>query len=70
MKAIRFHEYGGPLTFEDAPEPVDGPGSTVITVAATAFNPVDLLIHDGFRQPPLPHIPRVEVSGTTPTVAR
>ncbi|GAB7039093.1 MULTISPECIES: NADP-dependent oxidoreductase [Catenuloplanes] len=67
MRALRFHEYGGPLAVDDdVPAPTAGPGRTLVTVAATAFNPVDLLIHGGFLEPALPHIPGVEMSGTTP----
>ncbi len=50
MKAIRFHEYGGPdvLRYEDAPKPEPGPGELLIRVKATAVNPVDVAIRAGY----------------------
>ena len=43
MKAVRFHEYGGPdvLRYEDAEQPAPGAGQVRLRVAATTFNPVD-----------------------------
>ena len=70
MKAVRFHEYGNPdvLRYEDAEQPVPGPGEVRIRVAATTFNPVDDGIRGGYLQGPfpvtLPHTPGIEVSGT------
>jgi NADPH:quinone reductase-like Zn-dependent oxidoreductase len=70
MKAVRFHEYGGPdvLRYEDVEEPVPGVGEVRIRVAGSAFNPVDDGIRGGYLQGPfpvtLPHTPGVEVSGT------
>ncbi|RYZ32637.1 MAG: quinone oxidoreductase, partial [Myxococcaceae bacterium] len=34
MKAIRYHQLGGPevLRWEDAPEPVPGPGQVLLRV--------------------------------------
>ncbi|TCK21448.1 NADP-dependent oxidoreductase [Pseudonocardia endophytica] len=70
MKAVRFHEYGGPdvLRFEDVDQPDPGPGEVRIRVAATTFNPVDDGIRGGYLQGPfpvaLPHTPGIEVAGT------
>jgi NADPH:quinone reductase-like Zn-dependent oxidoreductase len=70
MKAIRFHEYGGPevLRYEDVPDPLPGPDQVRIKVAATSFNPVDAGIRGGYvRQAfpiQLPHVPGIDVSGT------
>lgn len=70
MKAVRFHEYGGPdvLRYEDTGRPVPGPGQALIRVAATSFNPVDAGIRSGARQGPfpveLPHVPGTDVAGT------
>jgi NADPH:quinone reductase-like Zn-dependent oxidoreductase len=70
MKAVRFHEYGGPdvLRFEDAPVPAPGAGQVRIHVAATSFNGVDASIRSGGMQGPipvtLPHIPGIDVAGT------
>ncbi len=70
MKAVRFHEYGGPdvLRYEEVEEPVPGAGQVRVRVAATTFNGVDGNIRAGFMQGPmpltLPHIPGLDVAGT------
>jgi NADPH:quinone reductase-like Zn-dependent oxidoreductase len=70
MKAVRFHEFGDPsvLRYEDADEPVPGPGEVRIRVAATSFNGVDAGIRGGYLQGPfpvtLPHTPGIDVAGT------
>ncbi|SCF47247.1 NADP-dependent oxidoreductase [Micromonospora mirobrigensis] len=70
MKAVRFHEFGGPevLRFEDAERPTPGAGQVRIRVAATSFNGVDGNIRAGFMQGPipveLPHTPGLDVAGT------
>ncbi|MER6187939.1 NADP-dependent oxidoreductase [Streptomyces sp. NPDC001652] len=70
MKAVRFHEYGGPsvLRYEDVEQPVPGAGEVRVRVAATSFNPVDGNIRGGFMQGPipvvLPHTPGIDVAGT------
>jgi NADPH:quinone reductase-like Zn-dependent oxidoreductase len=70
MKAVRFHEYGGPevLRYEDVEEPVPGAGEVRVRVAATTFNPVDDGIRGGFLRGPfpvaLPHTPGIDVAGT------
>ena len=50
MKAIRFHEYGGPevLRYETAPRPEPSPGELLVRVKATAVNPVDVAIRAGY----------------------
>ena len=44
MKAVRFHEYGGPevLHYEDAPDPVRGSEEVLIRVKACALNRLDI----------------------------
>ncbi|MEJ2863775.1 NADP-dependent oxidoreductase [Actinomycetospora flava] len=70
MKAVRFHEYGGPevLRYEDVAQPVPGAGEVRVRVAASAFNLVDDGIRGGYLQGPfpvaLPHTPGIDVSGT------
>ena len=70
MKAVRFHEYGGPevLRYEDVPQPVPGAGEVRLQVAATAFNPVDDGIRGGYLREAfpvtLPHTPGIDVAGT------
>ncbi|RKS05042.1 NADPH:quinone reductase-like Zn-dependent oxidoreductase [Nocardiopsis sp. Huas11] len=68
MKAVRFHETGGPevLRYEDIDQPVPGPGEVRIRVAGSAYNPADGGIRGGFLPIPvtLPHVPGYDVSGT------
>jgi NADPH:quinone reductase-like Zn-dependent oxidoreductase len=70
VKAVRFHEYGGPdvLRYEDAEQPAPGAGQVRLRVAATTFNPVDDGIRGGYLRGPfpvtLPHVPGIEVAGT------
>jgi NADPH:quinone reductase-like Zn-dependent oxidoreductase len=70
MKAVRFHEYGGPdvLRYEDVELPAPGGGEVRLRVAGSAFNPVDDGIRGGYLQGPfpvtLPHTPGIDVSGT------
>jgi NADPH:quinone reductase-like Zn-dependent oxidoreductase len=70
MRAVRFHEYGGPdvLRHEEVDEPVAGAGQVRVRVAATTFNGVDANIRAGLMQGPmpvaLPHVPGLDVAGT------
>jgi NADPH:quinone reductase-like Zn-dependent oxidoreductase len=70
MKAVRFHQYGGPevLRYEDVEQSVPGAGEVRLRVAATSFNPVDGGIRGGYLQGPfpvtLPHTPGIDVAGT------
>lgn len=72
MKAVRFHEFGGPevLRYEDADEPVAGEGQVLIRVAGSAFSPADAGIRGGTLPFPvaLPHTPGYDVSGTVAAV--
>ena len=72
MKAVRFHEVGGPevLRFENAEKPVAGAGQALIRVAGSAFNPADAGIRGGTLPIPvtLPHVPGYDVSGTVEAV--
>jgi NADPH:quinone reductase-like Zn-dependent oxidoreductase len=74
MKAVRFHEFGGPevLRYEDVERPVPGAGQVRIRVAATSFNGVDGNIRAGFMQGPipvtLPHTPGIDVAGTVDAI--
>ena len=49
MRAVRVHE-GGELRYEQAPDPVAGPGEVVVELRAAAVNRRDLLV----RNPPGP----------------
>lgn len=70
MKAVRFHEFGGPevLRYEDVDRPRLAAAQVLIRVAATSFNPVDAAIRSGFLQQvfpvALPHTPGIDVAGT------
>ncbi|GAA1027610.1 NADP-dependent oxidoreductase [Virgisporangium ochraceum] len=74
MKAVRFHEFGGPevLCYEDVEQPTPGAGQVRIRVAATSFNGVDGNIRAGYMQGPipvqLPHTPGIDVAGTVDAV--
>ena len=72
MKAVRFHEVGGPevLRYEDVPVPEPAPGEVRVRVAASAFNAADDGMRAGFLPIPvvLPHVPGYDVSGTVDAV--
>jgi NADPH:quinone reductase-like Zn-dependent oxidoreductase len=67
MKAVRFHEHGGPdvLRYEDAPDPAPAPGRVIVRVRACALNHLDLWQRRGLERVtiPLPHISGADVSG-------
>ena len=68
MKAVRYHDYGGPevLRYEDAPVPEPGPGEVLVRVYAAGVNPADRQIRAGLRfrlEKPFAFIPGCEVSG-------
>ena len=44
MKAVRIHRFGGPevMQYEDAPEPVPGPGQAVVDIEAAGINYADV----------------------------
>ncbi len=65
MKAIRFHEYGGPevLRYEDVPEPEIREDEVLVRVRACALNHLDLWVRKGIGNVPLPHIPGSDVAG-------
>jgi len=74
MKAIRFHNYGGPevLRLEDIPRPVPGPGELLIKVHAASVNPVDGAVRQGYMQQflplKLPFVPGWDLSGVVETI--
>jgi NADPH:quinone reductase-like Zn-dependent oxidoreductase len=67
VRAVRFHEYGGPevLKLEDIPEPEPGPDEVVVRVRAVGLNHVDIDMRDGTSRLPLtlPHTLGFEVGG-------
>lgn len=65
MKAVRFHEHGGVdvLRYEDAPDPVAGPGEVIVRVRACALNHLDIWNRRGVVRLKLPHIVGADVAG-------
>jgi len=67
MKAVRFHQHGGPdvLCYEDAPDPNLAPGEVVVRVRACALNHLDLWGRRGLPgiRIPMPHITGSDVAG-------
>ena len=58
MQAIRIHEDGGPevLRYEEAPDPVAGPGEVLISLRAASLNHLDLWVRKGLPSVPKPRI--------------
>src|SRR5690606_24242561 len=81
MKAIRFHEFGGPevLRCDTLPVPEPRSGEVLVRVHAVGLNPPDWYLRDGYRHtdlpaelrpaPPLPAIPGSDVSGVVAAVS-
>src|SRR5215469_10138523 len=65
MKAIRFHEFGGPevLKYEDVPDPRPRKDQVLVRVKACALNHLDLFIRKGLPGVKLPHINGSDVAG-------
>src|ERR1700726_5213725 len=67
MKAVLFHQHGGPevLKYTDAPDPTIRPNEVLVRVRACALNHLDLWVRRGNPNIPipLPHIPGSDVSG-------
>ncbi len=65
MKAVRFHEHGGPevLRYEEAPDPERGPGDVLVRVRACALNHLDIWNRRGVVRLRLPHILGADVAG-------
>src|SRR2546428_13278412 len=67
MKAIRFHQHGGPevLRYEEVPDPEIEPGEVLIRVRACALKHLDLWERRGLERVtfPMPHISGSDVAG-------
>src|SRR5580765_4591900 len=67
MRAVRFHEHGGPdvLRYEEAPDPDLVPGEVLVRVRACALNHLDLWARQGLPgvSIPMPHITGSDVAG-------
>lgn len=74
MKAVRFHEYGGPetLVYEDVPVPEPGADDLLVRVHAAGVNPVDWKIREKHLEKMLHHtlplIPGWDFSGVVEAV--
>jgi len=67
MKAVRFHEHGGPsvLRVEETERPTPSGDDVLVDVEAAAINPVDTYFRDGAYEPgELPWIPGSDCAGT------
>jgi NADPH:quinone reductase-like Zn-dependent oxidoreductase len=67
MRAIRFHQHGGPevLRYEDAPDPRPAAGEALVRVRACALNHLDIWARRGLARLaiPFPHISGSDVAG-------
>ncbi len=67
MKAILFHEHGGPevLMYADHPTPEPGPGQVLVRLQAAALNRLDLWVRNGWPGIRLayPHTPGADGAG-------
>ncbi|RAX18067.1 NADP-dependent oxidoreductase [Pseudarthrobacter sp. AG30] len=74
MKAVQFHEVGGPevLQLTEIEQPVPAAGEVRLRVAASAFNAADNGMRAGFLPIPvvLPHVPGYDVSGIVDAVGK
>jgi NADPH:quinone reductase-like Zn-dependent oxidoreductase len=72
MRAVRFHRHGGPevLTYEEAADPVPGPGQVLVRVRACAINHLDIHVRRGIpgMTLPLPHTLGSDVAGEVASV--
>lgn len=68
MKAILFHEHGGPevLIYDDFKDPKPGPGEVLVRLEAAALNRMDIWVREGWPGIRLeyPHISGADGAGT------
>ena len=67
MKAVVFHQHGGPdvLQYTDLPTPQPGPGQVLVRLRAAALNRLDIWVRVGWPgiQLAYPHIPGADGAG-------
>jgi NADPH:quinone reductase-like Zn-dependent oxidoreductase len=67
MKALAFHEFGGPdrLTYADVPDPKIKPNEVLVRVRACALNHLDLFVREGIPalKTPLPFWTGCDIAG-------
>ena len=72
MKAVRFHQHGGPevLQYEDAPDPAPAGDEVLVRVRACALNRLDIWARVGLPNVKmlLPHISGSDISGVVERV--
>jgi NADPH:quinone reductase-like Zn-dependent oxidoreductase len=71
MRAVRFHEHGGPgvLEVERVEKPDIADDEVLVEVDGAGVNPVDTYIREGATEPfTLPMIPGIDVGGTVAAV--
>ena len=72
MKAVVFHQHGGPdvLKYTDRPDPSNNAGQVLVEVKACALNHLDVWARKGLPgiQIPLPHILGNDIAGTVRSV--
>ncbi|MFF6836924.1 NADP-dependent oxidoreductase [Streptomyces sp. NPDC012438] len=79
MKAIQFHEAGGPevLRYDEVPVPEIGSGEVLVRVHAAGVNPPDWYLREGLKVMPVemrpaldfPLVPGTDMSGVVEAVA-
>jgi len=70
VKAVRIHEDGGPevLRYENAPDPVAGPGEVLIRLRAASLNHLDVWVRKGLPSVPKPRILGADGAGVVEEV--
>lgn len=70
MKAIRYHEFGGPdvLDLVDVPRPEPEPDEVLVSTRSVGVNPCDVLRREGLWGDELPLIPGSDIAGTVEAV--
>jgi NADPH2:quinone reductase len=71
MRAVRYHDHGGPeqLLVEDIDRPTPGSGEVLVKVRAASVNPVDTYFREGsYRPGHLPWIPGSDAAGVVTAV--
>ncbi|WP_260696672.1 NADP-dependent oxidoreductase [Rhizobium laguerreae] len=79
MKAVRFHEFGGPevLRYDEAPRPALRAGEVLVRVHAIGLNPPDWYLREGYKMLPrewqpkvsFPVVPGTDISGVVHAIA-
>ena len=72
MRAVRYHEYGGPETLQvdDVSRPEPGRDEALVAIRAASLNPIDTYVREGGVEPAggLPHIGGSDMAGVVEDV--